>query len=274
MMDDQSGAFLRLGRGFFDHWLWQEKRVFSKAEAWLDLVQSSAYQPQKRMISGEVIEVPRGGIVASERFLSDRWMWSRTKVRAFLDLLVSDKMIIPDKDRQKNHRITVFILWNFEKYNPQKDHQKNREPYRRPDQPETTGEPPADQIQEGEESKKSVEHGRELPTWERVRDYARNIGLAEWKARDWFDEMEACGWLDHLHRPIRSWSASIGRVKTKWEADGRPAGPTAAKTGKIPQQSRFAFGKPEYDDRGRMTRNARGQAVDPETGKVILHSEL
>jgi hypothetical protein len=138
-------GFLPLNRRFFRNFLWMEERVFSRAEAWIDLVQTSAYEPQKKLVCGELIEVPRGGIVASERFLSIRWKWSRTKVRAFLDLLVSQNMIQPEK----NHRNTVFLLCNFDKYNPQKNHP--------PDRRGTTGEPPGNQSKEGKEIEKREE---------------------------------------------------------------------------------------------------------------------
>lgn len=65
----------------------------------------------------------------------------------------------------------------------------------------------------------------ERPSLDEVLQAAQRIGLAEWKARDWFNEMEGCGWLDYNHRPIKSWPAVIARVKVKWEADGRPAQP-------------------------------------------------
>jgi hypothetical protein len=55
--------------------------------------------------------------------------------------------------------------------------------------------------------------------------YADKIGLAEWRAIDWFNEMEGCGWLDHQHRPVLNWQAVLNRVKVKWEAEGRPAAP-------------------------------------------------
>lgn len=58
---------------------------------------------------------------------------------------------------------------------------------------------------------------------------ANRIGLAHWKAEDWFNEMEACGWLDHQSRPVHNWRAFLNRVKAKWEADGCPSGPPASK---------------------------------------------
>lgn len=65
----------------------------------------------------------------------------------------------------------------------------------------------------------------ERPSLEEVQNYASTIGLATWKAADWFDEMEGCGWLDFNRRPIVSWQPVLTRVCRKWEADGRPKGP-------------------------------------------------
>lgn len=65
------------------------------------------------------------------------------------------------------------------------------------------------------------------PTLKEVLEYALSVhcGVAEWKAKDWFDEMEGCGWLDYNRRPVQDWKAILRRVKTKWVADGRPSGP-------------------------------------------------
>lgn len=63
------------------------------------------------------------------------------------------------------------------------------------------------------------------PSIQEVLATASMIGLTEWKARDWFDEMEGCGWLDFQHRPVVRWQSILNRVKVKWEADGRPDSP-------------------------------------------------
>jgi len=63
------------------------------------------------------------------------------------------------------------------------------------------------------------------PTLIEILETAKMIGLAEWKAKDWFDEMQGCGWLDHAHRPIQDWRYVLSRVRTKWESDGRPSSP-------------------------------------------------
>lgn len=68
------------------------------------------------------------------------------------------------------------------------------------------------------------------PSLAEVKAYAYTIGLAAWKAEDWFNEMEGCGWLDYQGREITKWEAVIARVKAKWEADGRPTAPPSNQT--------------------------------------------
>ena len=74
-----------------------------------------------------------------------------------------------------------------------------------------------------------VERGREWPTLEDVLAHADRIGLAAWKAKDWFEEHEGSGWIDWNHRPIQKWQSVLNRVKTKWVADGSPMQPAYGK---------------------------------------------
>ncbi len=68
---------------------------------------------------------------------------------------------------------------------------------------------------------------RVIPNLEAVLQRAQQIGLAEWKARDWFNEMEGCGWQDYAGRDIRRWEAVLQRIAVKWRADGSPSSPPA-----------------------------------------------
>lgn len=67
-----------------------------------------------------------------------------------------------------------------------------------------------------------------MPNWELVKAHADRIGLVEWKARDWFDEMEGAGWRDYRNRQICKWDAVLNRVRSQWEAEGRPMQKPAA----------------------------------------------
>ncbi|MEY4940746.1 MAG: hypothetical protein RIQ93_2481 [Verrucomicrobiota bacterium] len=63
----------------------------------------------------------------------------------------------------------------------------------------------------------------EIPDWPSVKAVADKIGVPEWKAEDWFHEMEGGGWLDYQGRRICKWQSVLQRVKIQWEAQGRPA---------------------------------------------------
>lgn len=76
----------------------------------------------------------------------------------------------------------------------------------------------------GTESGKGVQretHFPEIPDFESVKLEAVNIGLPEWRAFDWFNDMESSGWR-YKGEQVRNWRAFMIRLKTWWESDGRP----------------------------------------------------
>lgn len=72
----------------------------------------------------------------------------------------------------------------------------------------------------------------EVPSWQEVQVECQKIGLVEWRAKDWFDEMQQCGWKDNKNREVMDWRAYLARVRTWWERDGRPPEPTAKANGR------------------------------------------
>ena len=102
-------GWILLHRRFFDHPFWTEKREFSKAEAWIDLIEQARWKDEETslMHNGQIVKWNRGQLVASVRFLRDRWKWrSNNKVSRFLDLLEKEDMIRYDK-RTAIGRITI-----------------------------------------------------------------------------------------------------------------------------------------------------------------------
>lgn len=119
-------GWITLHRQIQNHWLWDDK-PFSKGQAWVDLLLLASHCDNKFLLGNELVEVERGSFITSELKLMDRWGWSKSKVRNFLDLLQNDGMIIKKTDRKKT---TIFIE-NYDKYQdiqtikePQKDHKK------------------------------------------------------------------------------------------------------------------------------------------------------
>ena len=107
--------YIPINRRIFEHRFWCEGRVFSRFEAWLDILQSARFEDTKQLIGNRLIEVKRGQMLVSLRFLSGRWQWSTKKVNAFLNLLIQDNMIT--KETPKETGQTVITICNYDKYN-------------------------------------------------------------------------------------------------------------------------------------------------------------
>lgn len=110
--------YLTLSRGFFAHPFWSEKRVFSRAEAWLDLIRESRFveTTNKQVIGNELLEWGRGQLPASIRYLATRWDWGTKKVGNFLDFLIEEEMI--SISRKNATATTIITLCKYDSYNP------------------------------------------------------------------------------------------------------------------------------------------------------------
>ncbi len=122
-------GWISIHRKLQSHWLWDEK-PFDKRSAWIDLILMANHKDNKFLLGNELVEVERGSFITSELKLSERWGWSRSKVRGFLKLLESDKMLIRKTDKKK----TTLTIVNYNKYQvlktaeePQKDRERTTE---------------------------------------------------------------------------------------------------------------------------------------------------
>lgn len=113
-------GWVMLHRKVRKHWIFNKRRVFSEFEAWIDLIMSANHSDSRFQLGMDVVEIRRGGMVTSLRGLGERWMWSRTKVRNFLNLLQRDGMITYFSDTQK----TVLDIVNYSVYQST-DYEKN-----------------------------------------------------------------------------------------------------------------------------------------------------
>lgn len=107
-------GFIPIKRSLFEHFLFKERRTFSRFEAWLDLIQMASFTDENmELIGGKLIGRNRGEVIASLRFLMQRWNWSMHKVSDYLELLRSQEMVVVDKE----NGVTKILLVNFEKHN-------------------------------------------------------------------------------------------------------------------------------------------------------------
>jgi len=82
-------GYIRLYRQLQDHPFWKERRVFSKLEAWIDILYEVRYRedPEQVALGMSTIECKQGQSVKSLRTWSKRWNWSESKVRRYFTLL-------------------------------------------------------------------------------------------------------------------------------------------------------------------------------------------
>ncbi|MFJ7995469.1 Replication protein O [Peribacillus frigoritolerans] len=110
-------GWIKLHRKVQSHWIYQEKRKFSKYEAWLDLLMMVNHEDNKVVLGNEIFEVRRGQRITSIRKLCEKWSWSNTKVTQFLNLLQSDGMIELKSDSKK----TLITIANYDDYQSRED---------------------------------------------------------------------------------------------------------------------------------------------------------
>lgn len=109
-------GWISIHRSLEEHWLWEDK-PFSKAHAWIDLLMMMNHEDRKVPLGNELIEVKRGSRITSIRQLCDRWGWSNTKVKKFLEMLEQDEMLHVKSDTKK----TILTVVNYNVYQPSKD---------------------------------------------------------------------------------------------------------------------------------------------------------
>ena len=103
-------GFIPLFRRFLNNELWIEKRKFSKAEAWIDLLFMARYgeEPEEIIDRGELIKIDYGEILTSVKSLAEKWGRSETWVRALLEHLESKSSI--KKHTKKNRRTIIGVV--------------------------------------------------------------------------------------------------------------------------------------------------------------------
>lgn len=99
-------GWISISRKIQNHWLWEEKREFSKLEAWVDILLTVNHTEQKVMIKNTLYTVKRGESIKCLDTWAKRWNWNKSKVRRFFELLKKDLMIVT-KNEHKTTRLTV-----------------------------------------------------------------------------------------------------------------------------------------------------------------------
>ncbi len=109
-------GYFALWRKFQEHRFWQEERVFSKAEAWLDILWETQHkkEPQEVLFGMKLLICNYGETIKSIRTWAKRWGWGRPKVHRFLKLLKKMRQI----ETVSETVTTRIIVLNYREYDP------------------------------------------------------------------------------------------------------------------------------------------------------------
>lgn len=112
-------GYFALWRKLQDHPFWKEKREFSKAEAWIDILWEVQHnkEPVEVTLGMTRLICNYGESLKSLDTWARRWGWNKSKVRRFFKLL-SNMNQVQIKSVQKSTRITVL---NYSQYDPRRN---------------------------------------------------------------------------------------------------------------------------------------------------------
>lgn len=105
-------GWIKLHRQIRSHVFFKQKRIFSRFEAWVDMLLEANHCDKPWITGNEIIMVKRGTFITSELKLMERWRWGKSKTRAFLKLLQDEKMIV----KKSNTKQTAITIVNYEVY--------------------------------------------------------------------------------------------------------------------------------------------------------------
>ena len=110
-------GWIKLHRDIFKHWIFDDAEYF---RAWLYIVGNAAFDETKQKVGKKIVLVKRGELIISEKRLCEIFKWGTTKLRNFIDTLISENMLQKEIINKKSK----FIVVKYELY--QKTESENR----------------------------------------------------------------------------------------------------------------------------------------------------
>ena len=101
----------RMRRGWLEHPVLQGE-PYDRRSAWAWLIEEATWQGRRCEIAGRFIDLQRGQLSHSTRFMAKAWGWSEARVRRFLTRLKTDAMIDAATDAGRY----LITICNYDKY--------------------------------------------------------------------------------------------------------------------------------------------------------------
>lgn len=106
----ERGVFA-VDRGIWDHPS-LAREPFTEREALMWMFGAAAFKPMRIRVGSVSVNLSRGQLAHSLRFMADKWDWSEPRVRRFLTRLKTDAVVSVSTDAG----VTVITVCNYNKY--------------------------------------------------------------------------------------------------------------------------------------------------------------
>jgi hypothetical protein len=196
-------GWIKIHRSITEHWLYTEKRTFSKFEAWNDILLTVNYAESKCLIKGKLYTIKRGQSILSLDSWGKRWGWDKSKVRRFMELLKADGMI----ELVCDNITTQLTVCKYEIYQDERNAKETQAKLKR-----NTNETQTTLIKEEEEGKEEQkEESNKIPPYPEFLEYAlekqptvdkQSLKL---KYEAWIEN----GWKDGHDKKIKNWKSKL-----------------------------------------------------------------
>lgn len=199
-------GWIKLHRSIQEHWLYKEKRSFSKFEAWNDILLTVNYCDAQTIIKGKIYNIKRGQSILSLDSWSKRWNWDKSKVRRFLKLLQSENMIVLESDTQT----TQLTVCKYDTYQSQENESETKTKRKRnANETQTTPIKEEEEIKEEEKEKEiTIVHLDEFLAYALEKKPMANKTDLKHKYESWVENGWAINRSGKLE-PIINWKSTL-----------------------------------------------------------------
>lgn len=100
-----------IDRGVWEHPCFAPE-PYTEREAWLWMIGAAVWRDKRVRAGREMVDLKRGQLAFSERFMAQRWGWDKSRVHRFLLRLQHEAMVSVKSD----HSVNQITICNYDKY--------------------------------------------------------------------------------------------------------------------------------------------------------------
>jgi len=200
-------GWIKLHRKILESQVWTSE-PFSRGQAWVDLLLLANHEYGFFYLRDHKIEVQRGQVGWSHLKLSQRWKWSRTKVKRFIKDLEKEQQVI----QQQSHSTSIITILNYDEYQEKVQQEDNRN---------ATG---MQQKDTNKKNKEETKKNKEVPAFEDFLSYALenkpdvNHESVKLKYKAWKEN----GWKDGKGQPVKNWKSKLLNTLPHLQSQEKP----------------------------------------------------